>query len=70
MVQSLVTVADVARRLGLTPSRIYQLIDRGLIKAEKIGTGRIGYVVQEDEVKRYEEELQSKNDAPPASASR
>lgn len=65
-----ITVQDVARRLGLTPSRVYQLIRENIIKADKVGEEKTVLLVSKAELSRYIQTVGSKNDAPLAGTSR
>lgn len=65
MAYEFMTVPDAAKQLGLTPARIYQLIKDELIKADRIGSGRVGIVIRKEEVDRFSQsQAAKKEDAP------
>ena len=45
----MLTVKEAAKRLGLTPGRIYQLINRGIIPASRFGNA---WTIQEQDLNR------------------
>ena len=68
MAYEFMTVPDAAKQLGLTPARIYQLIKDEQIKAERIGSGRVGIVIRKEEIERYSQ-ASKKEEAPRAGIS-
>lgn len=65
-----ITVQDAARKLGVTPSRVYQLIRENMIKADHVGEQKTIMLVSKAELNRYIQSLSLKSEAPPAGASR
>ena len=58
--QDFITVQDAARRLGVTPSRVYQLIRENLIKSDEVGEESKVILVAKEELNRYIKSIEQK----------
>ncbi len=50
---NLLTVKDVAERLNVSPSLIYQLVESGKLSVHRIGTGRGTIRVSQSDLESY-----------------
>lgn len=49
----LLTVREAARRLNLSPSTVYELINRGKLMCHRVGCGRGVLRISEDDLESY-----------------
>lgn len=66
----MLTVRDVARKLNLSRSSIYELINRGRLTCHRVGCGRGVIRISEDDLQTYLTSCRSEPVAKPSVASR
>jgi len=68
--QPLITVTDVAARLKVSPSLVYQMVESGKLVVYRIGNGRGAIRFRPEDVEAYLESCRIEKIAPPARKNR
>lgn len=68
--QPLMTVTDVAARLKVSPSLVYQMVESGKLVVYRIGNGRGAIRFRPEDIEAYLESCRIEKIAPPARKTR